>query len=108
MTAESLSPDMSDFVQRFRDLQMKRDTSDSLINDILIYAEQTESQLRQEKLLLERELKDCQFDRDDAIRSRRELQHILVEYQTSATLLRRENDRLQASNNQHRDTNHAS
>jgi len=66
-----------EFVQRFQDLQLQRDTSDELIKDLLIYCERVETGLRHENQRRTQELQDAQLDLDDARRSRREMQQQL-------------------------------
>ncbi|RDL35457.1 Uncharacterized protein BP5553_07388 [Venustampulla echinocandica] len=63
-----------DFVQRFQNLQLQRNSSDELIKDLLIYCEHVESSLRHENARLGKELEDAQLDLDDARKSRRDLQ----------------------------------
>lgn len=68
---------LMDFVQRFQDMEVQRDTSDVLIKDLLIYCQNIENRLRQDNARLAKDLEDAQLDLEDAKRSRREMQQQL-------------------------------
>ncbi|KAL2289981.1 hypothetical protein FJTKL_00531 [Diaporthe vaccinii] len=70
---------LMDFVSRFRQLQVQRDTSDELIKDLLVYCEHVESGLRQENSHLRSQISDANLDLADATKSRRELQQRVKE-----------------------------
>lgn len=62
------------FVQRFRELEVRRDTGNELIKDLLLYSESVETSLRQENTQLAKSLENAQLDLEDARQSRREMQ----------------------------------
>lgn len=87
-----------DFVQRFQQIQLHRDTSDELIKDLLIYSERVETGLRQENQRLLSQLNDAQLDLADATKSRRDLQQQLQTLETRLTTVTLENQHVKSHN----------
>lgn len=87
-----------DFVQRFQQLQLQRDTSDELIKDLLIYCEHVESSLRQENQHLRGQINDANLDLADATKSRRELQQRVKELEHQVGFVSMDNEHLKNYN----------
>lgn len=92
------SDDLLEFVTRFRTLQLHRDTNDELIKDLIIYCERVESALRNENNKLKQDLKDVQFDLEDAVKTRREYQHRLASRELELRSLSNSNDYMKNRN----------
>ncbi|KAM3438325.1 hypothetical protein MY4824_003347 [Beauveria thailandica] len=80
------------FVHRYNDLMHVRDSTDKLIEDILLYCQGLERALDQETGRLQGELRSCQIDLADANASRRELQQKLSHTESEMLSLYKEND----------------
>ncbi|XWW98360.1 hypothetical protein V2A60_006360 [Cordyceps javanica] len=80
------------FVHRYNDLMHVRDSTDKLIEDILLYCQGLERALHQETGRLEGELRNCRLDLEDANASRRELQQKLSHSESEINSLYKEND----------------
>ncbi|KAK3387700.1 hypothetical protein B0H63DRAFT_521729 [Podospora didyma] len=87
-----------DYVQRFQNLQLHRDTGDELIKDLLLYTERVESGLRAENQQLLSRLRDQELDLDDARKSRREFQQQLQQLESTNGLLLQDNNHLKSFN----------
>ncbi|KAF7541230.1 hypothetical protein G7Z17_g11991 [Cylindrodendrum hubeiense] len=87
-----------DLIQRYQTLQAYQDTSGELIKDILVYAQDVESTLRQENSRLNDRLRDTELDLVDATQSRRELQQRERKYESQIQYLTSENDSLKNRN----------
>ncbi|KAG6016615.1 hypothetical protein E4U41_004408, partial [Claviceps citrina] len=55
----ALTTNLMDFVQRFQDIQQRRDSSDQLTRDLLLYCDKLESALRYQNQKLTDELQEC-------------------------------------------------
>ncbi|PMB67348.1 hypothetical protein BM221_007012 [Beauveria bassiana] len=80
------------FVHRYNDLMRVRDSTDKLIEDILLYCQGLERALEQETGRLQGELHSCQIDLADANASRRELEQKLSHTESEMLSLYKEND----------------
>jgi len=117
--------ELLEFVQRFRNLQIQRDSSDALIKacsslpwntpssvspppaellltengvqDLLIYCEGVETDLRNENSRLAAQLNDAQLDLADATKSRRELQQRLQTAEARIGYISHDNDLLKVT-----------
>ncbi|KAK0634678.1 hypothetical protein B0T17DRAFT_586418 [Bombardia bombarda] len=94
----AMSGGIMDFVQRFQNLQLRRDSSDDLIKDLLVYSEGVESGLREENHKLLTQLRDTQLDLADATKSRRDLQQELLQLEDRASTFLGENNLLKNNN----------
>ncbi|KAH7321203.1 hypothetical protein B0I35DRAFT_428782 [Stachybotrys elegans] len=86
------------FAQRYHTISQQRDTTDRLIEELLLYCERTERQLREEKEILINELRDCRLDLQDAVNTRREHQQRLQKYEESYQWLCKEHNDLRDRN----------
>ncbi|KAM3560577.1 hypothetical protein MY1884_002833 [Beauveria asiatica] len=86
------------FVHRYNDLMHVRDSTDKLIEDILLYCQGFERALNQETGRLQGELRSCQIDLADANASRRELQQKLSHTESEMLSLYKENDTYKTRN----------
>ncbi|PSR83236.1 hypothetical protein BD289DRAFT_288255 [Coniella lustricola] len=87
-----------DFVQRFQQLQLQRDSHDDLIKDILVYSERTESSLRSENEVLREQFKNATLDLADATKSRRVLQQQVEELRQSISYITSKTEHLKNHN----------
>lgn len=83
-----------DLIQRYRALQVYQDSSSELIKDILVYAQEVETGLRQENVRLNERLRDTELDLEDATTSRRELQQRIQKYEAQIQYMTNQNDGL--------------
>ncbi|KAK4155035.1 hypothetical protein C8A00DRAFT_42269 [Chaetomidium leptoderma] len=65
---------IAEFVHRYQNLSVHRDSQDDLIKDLIVYSESIESTLRAENASLLTKIRDTELDLEDATRSRRDLQ----------------------------------
>ncbi|RKU43369.1 hypothetical protein DL546_006371 [Coniochaeta pulveracea] len=79
------------FVDRYQRIQAHRDTTDELIKDVLIYAQNIHSTLAAENADLRRQVGDLQLDLSHNVKSRRELQQQVHELETENELLKTAN-----------------
>ncbi|EJP65539.1 CCCH zinc finger DNA binding protein [Beauveria bassiana ARSEF 2860] len=86
------------FVHRYNDLMRVRDSTDKLIEDILLYCQGLERALEQETGRLQGELHSCQIDLADANASRRELEQKLSHTESEMLSLYKENDTYKTRN----------
>ncbi|KAK7397814.1 hypothetical protein QQX98_012817 [Neonectria punicea] len=87
-----------DLISRYQTLQSYQDSSNELIKDILIYAQDIEGKLRQENQQLKDRLRDTELDLVDATQSRREFQQRAQEYKSQVQYVTNENDSLKNRN----------
>ncbi|KAH7157024.1 hypothetical protein EDB81DRAFT_410710 [Dactylonectria macrodidyma] len=87
-----------DLVQRCQTLQAYQDTSGELIKDILVYAQDIETTLRDENRRLTERLRNTELDLDDATQSRRELQQRVQKYEAQMQYIVNQNDNLKNRN----------
>ncbi|EQL00345.1 C-x8-C-x5-C-x3-H type zinc finger protein [Ophiocordyceps sinensis CO18] len=83
-----------DFVQRFQELQRHRDSTESLIRDLLVYSDRVESSLHLQNTKLLDELQLCKLDLADATNSRRDLQQRLQTSEARCEWFVKENEEL--------------
>ncbi|KAI5466952.1 hypothetical protein BGZ63DRAFT_346469 [Mariannaea sp. PMI_226] len=93
-----MATNFGDLVQRYQYLQSYQDTSNKLIEEILLYAQNIESNLREENKRLGEQLRDAELDLADAKKGRRELQQLAQEYENSIRCLTSENSGLKNRN----------
>lgn len=93
-----ISGNFMGFIQRFQAIQVARESSDSLIKDMLVYVKEVEDKLRTENTHLQNELDDTKLDLADARSGRRDLQLKLQDaesraayYSQGAELYRKQN-----------------
>ncbi|TLS26420.1 hypothetical protein PpBr36_04434 [Pyricularia pennisetigena] len=86
------------FIHRFQTLQIARDSSESLIKDLLVYAKEVEDKLRTENKRLQNEVDETKLDLNEARAAQRELQIQLQDaegraayYSQGAELYRKQN-----------------
>ncbi|KAH7155021.1 hypothetical protein B0J13DRAFT_521187 [Dactylonectria estremocensis] len=89
-----MTPPFMDLVQRCQTLQAYQDTSGELIKDILVYAQDIETTLRDENRRLSERLRNTELDLDDATQSRRELQQRVQKYESQMQYISNLNDNL--------------
>ncbi|KAH8846033.1 hypothetical protein MCOR27_000466 [Pyricularia oryzae] len=93
-----VSGNIMGFIHRFQALQIARDSSDTLIKDLLVYAKEAEDKLRTENNRLQNELDEAKLDLTDARAAQRDLQIQLQDaegraayYSQGADLYRKQN-----------------
>ncbi|KAJ2972595.1 hypothetical protein NQ176_g7070 [Zarea fungicola] len=86
------------FVHRYNDLMVVRDSTDKLIEDILLYCQGLERALHQETDRLTGELRNCQLDLADATAATHQLQQKLSHTEAEMTSLYKENDTYKTRN----------
>ncbi|POR30922.1 Uncharacterized protein TPAR_08866 [Tolypocladium paradoxum] len=94
----ALGQNILEFVQRFQDLQSQRDTSESLIRDLLVYCDRVEGSLRLQNKKIDDELQLCKLDLVDATNSRRDLQQRLQTRESQTEWIVKENEELKNRN----------
>ncbi|KAI0156502.1 hypothetical protein GGR57DRAFT_463599 [Xylariaceae sp. FL1272] len=70
-----------DFVPRYKSYERERDTTQDFIKDLMIYAERLENTLQSENNRFTQQIRDLNLDVEDALKSRRQLQHQLQQAQ---------------------------
>lgn len=86
------------FAHRYNDLMLVRDSTDKLIEDVLLYCQGLERALHQETVRFEGELRNCRLDLDDANASRRELQQKLSHTESEFNSLYKEKNTFKTQN----------
>lgn len=79
-------------------LSIHRLTLVSISQDLMIYAEHTEVTKRQETMTLTAQLRNAQFDYEDSVNSRRELQARIKELESQLSFVGRDNTVLKHRN----------
>ncbi|KAG7285475.1 hypothetical protein NEMBOFW57_010103 [Staphylotrichum longicolle] len=99
-TAALIDPSASiaEFVRRFRDLSVQRDSQESLIKDLIVYSESIESTLRAELANVLSKLRDTELDLEDATRSRRDLQQQVQQLEVYREAVLQDNNFLKVAN----------
>ncbi|KAI1495843.1 hypothetical protein F5X99DRAFT_102039 [Biscogniauxia marginata] len=87
-----------DFVHRYQEYEVQKNTTHEFIKDLMIYAEGIESTLRKENSTLIQQLREMRLDLDDASKSRRELQQRLRDVESRMGLVTQINDQLKNRN----------
>ncbi|KAI1328047.1 C-x8-C-x5-C-x3-H type zinc finger protein-like protein [Xylariaceae sp. FL0255] len=87
-----------DFVQRYKDYEATRNTTQELIKDLMIYAEHVESTLHAENSRLNQRIRDLTLDVDDGLKSRKQLQHRLTQVEHQMGYVSLDNDQLKNRN----------
>lgn len=72
---------MAHFIERFKAMQAQRETSDTLIKDVLMYCDELQRTLGAENQRLSELVEETKLDYTDAVRSRRELQKQIEAYE---------------------------
>ncbi|KAJ6779452.1 hypothetical protein PWT90_00757 [Aphanocladium album] len=86
------------FVHRYNDLMVVRDSTDKLIEDILLYCQGLERALQQESGRLETQLHRCQIELADASANCRDLEKKLQHTESEMDSLYKENDTYKTQN----------
>lgn len=94
----TLQPDLQVYLDRYHVLVASQDTSNKLIEDLIVYANSTGHDLRQENTTLQERLRDAQLDLEDATRSRRELQQQLTAANAKLSQYNMDNENLKSRN----------
>ncbi|KAK9424511.1 putative C3H1-type domain-containing protein [Seiridium unicorne] len=93
---------ITDFVPRYREYAASKDTTENFIkariSDLMIYAEHVENTARQESLTLSSQLRNAQFDYEDSVNSRRELQARIKDLESQLSFLTKDNTVLKHRN----------
>ncbi|KAI1845419.1 hypothetical protein JX266_008514 [Neoarthrinium moseri] len=87
-----------DFIPRYREYQASRDQTEKLVKDLMIFGERIESTYRQENQTLIQRLQNTQFDYEDSVNSRRELQARIKDLESQLSFLTQDNTILQHRN----------
>ncbi|KAH6891170.1 hypothetical protein B0T10DRAFT_304653 [Thelonectria olida] len=88
----------ADLVARYQHLQSWQNSSSDLMQDILRYAQNIDSVLREENRILTDKLRDAELDLADAKQGRRDLQQRVKRYDSELLSLSGENDSLKNRN----------
>ncbi|KAI0137117.1 hypothetical protein BJ170DRAFT_44433 [Xylariales sp. AK1849] len=81
-----------DFIPRYQEYQVTRDRTETLIKDLMIHCEHVESILRQENQNLITQLRNANFDIEDAVRARRDLQLRIKDLENQLGSVSQDND----------------
>ncbi|ETS77582.1 hypothetical protein PFICI_11456 [Pestalotiopsis fici W106-1] len=89
---------ITDFVPRYREYAAAKEQTETFIKDLMIYAEHIENTTRQEKLALNTQLRHAQFDYEDSVNARRELQARVMDLESQLSFLSQNNSGLKHRN----------